>query len=415
VPENVTHGEWAFKKDDFFSDATALRAGSRRIRPDTRALHEAAALIRQSKRPVLLAGGGVHLSQAYAEIADFSKKLRIPVAHTLSGKGAIACSDPLCLGLFGRFDRIANAIIKDADLVIAVGFKFGEIATVRYSLIPNDIKIIHIDIVPEEIGRHQRVTIGLWADCKAALSDLLQELEDGIDSRRKSRLAYEVEIISKKEHWAAENHARLRSNEKPINMARLCHELTKAMPSNGILVADGGFAAHWTGLLYDTPAAGRSFVANRGNASIGYGLPGGIGVKLGAGDAPVFALTGDVGFNMTMGELETAIRERIALIVVVVNNAAAGYVKGLQHAMYASRYLSSDLHELDYSKIAQVMGCHGIRVEEPSHLQGALAEAAKETSQPVVVDVVVTREPGQMLPGADARTASKLKSGDRLI
>lgn len=415
VPENVTHNEWEYRKDDFYADATALRACSRRSRPDGSQLREAASLIRQSKRPVLLVGGGVHISQAYAELSDFAHKLNIPVAHTLSGKGALACGDPLCLGLFGRFDRVANKFIKSSDLIVAVGFKFGEIATVRYSLIPNGVKIIHIDIVPEEIGRHQKIDIGLVADCKAALADLLQELEEGAESQKKGRQAYAEEIMQKKQQWLDQNRERLQSNEKPISMARLCHELSQTIPRNGILVADGGFAAHWTGLLYSTPAAGRTFVANRGNASIGYGVPGGIGAKLAAGNAPVVALTGDVGFNMTMGELETAIRENIGLVIVIVNNAAAGYVKGLQHALFGGRYQSSDLHEMNYAEIAKVMGCQGIRVAEPGQLEGALREAVKETSNPILLDVVVTRDPSQMLPGVDARTAGKVKTGDRLI
>ena len=415
VPENVTHNEWEYRKEDFFADPMALRACSRRTRPDASAMREAAALVSQSKRPVVLVGGGLHLSQAYAELSDFSHRLNIPVAHTLGGKGALACGDPLCLGLFGRFDRVANGFIKNSDLIIAIGFKFGEIATVRYSLIPNNIKIIHIDIVPEEIGRHQRVDIGLVADCKAALEDLMQELDGIADSQKKSRQAYAEEIAQKKRDWLEQNRERLQSDEKPINMARLCYELSQTMPDNGILVADGGFAAHWTGLLYNTPTAGRTFVANRGNASIGYGLPGGMGAKLAAGDSPVVALTGDVGFNMTMGELETAIREHIPLVVVIVNNAAAGYVKGLQHAMFDGRYQSSDLHELDYSKIAKVMGCNGVHVEDPKDLKGVLKDAVTEKDSPLVIDVAVTKDPGRMLPGADARTTAKQKKGDRLI
>lgn len=415
VPENVTHNEWEYRKDDFFADATALRACTRRSRPDSVLLREAASLIQHSKRPVLLIGGGVHLSQAYSELSEFAHKLNIPVAHTLSGKGALACNDPLCLGLFGRFDRVANRFIKSSDLIIAIGFKFGEIATVRYSLIPSGVKVIHIDIVPEEIGRHQKVDIGLVADCKAALADLMQELGDVAELQKKARGAYAEEIAQDKRQWLELNQERFQSNEKPINMARLCHELSQTIPKNGILVADGGFAAHWTGLLYSTPAAGRTFVANRGNASIGYGVPGGIGAKLAAGTAPVVALTGDVGFNMTMGELETAIRENIGLIIVIVNNAAAGYVKGLQHAMFGGRYQSSDLHEMNYSDIAKAMGCNSIRVTEPGKLQGALREAVTETSKPILLDVVVTRDPSKMLPGVDARTAGKIKAGDRLI
>jgi acetolactate synthase I/II/III large subunit len=415
IPENVAHGEWDYQDDDFFADETSSHVGSRRVRPDAKQLRKAASLIEKSKRPILLAGGGVHLSQAYDEVGDFARRLNIPVAHTLSGKGVMAGGDPKCLGLFGRFDRVANDFIKQSDLIIAAGFKFGEIATIRYSLIPDNVDIIHIDIVPEEIGRHQKVTVGLWADCKSALEDLLQELGDGEDAQRMLRQDYIKEVTFNKNEWGKINLDKLKSDEKPINIGRLCYDLTQVMPEDGILVADGGFAAHWTGLLYDPPHSGRNFVANRGNASIGYGLPGGIGAKLAAGSSPVMALTGDVGFNMSMGELETAIREKIPLVLIIVNNAASGYFKSLQHSMFQGRHQSSDLHEIDYSKIADVMGCQGIRVNEPQDLQDALRDAMTEKSLPVVVDVVVTRDPARMLPAIDARTVSKTKKGDRLI
>jgi acetolactate synthase I/II/III large subunit len=412
IPENVSHSEWEYSKKDFYATEESLSVANRRIRPDVDHLRSAAELIRKSKRPVLLVGGGIHISGAYAELASFAEGFQIPIAHTLSGKGSVSCKHPLCLGLFGRFDRVANSFIRQSDLLIALGFKFGEIATVRYSLINQGTKIIQIDILPEEIGRHQQVSVGLWADCKAALLDLMSDLST---TKRASRSEYLSEVANKKAEWQKVNSPRLCSDEKPINMARICSELSNVMPSDGFLVADGGFAAHWTGLLYDTPSAGRSFIANRGNASIGYGLPGGIGAKLAAGLRPVVAMTGDVGFNMSMGELETAIRENIALTIIVINNAAAGYVKGLQHAMFEGRYQSSNLHEIDYSQIAKVMGCRGIRVSEPNRFSGALKEALSEKSGPVVIDVVVTRDPSKMLPGADARTSPTTKSGDRLI
>jgi acetolactate synthase I/II/III large subunit len=224
-----------------------------------------------------------------------------------------------------------------------------------------------------------------------------------------------AEIQEKKKEWQEKNRERLTSDEKPVHMARLCHELTKAMPPNGILVADGGFAAHWTGLLYDAPAAGRSFVANRGNASIGYGIPGGIGAQLAAKEAPVIAITGDGGFNMSMGGLETAIRERIPAVWVIVNNAACGYVKGLQHALFQGRYQSSDLKEINYANIAREMGAQGIRIEDPKDLAQALQRGIAERSLPTVIDVVVTRDPARMLPAADARAQIKIKEGDRPV
>jgi acetolactate synthase-1/2/3 large subunit len=196
-------------------------------------------------------------------------------------------------------------------------------------------------------------------------------------------------------------------------MARLCRELNKTLPEDAILVADGGFAGQWTGLLYDTKVAGRGFMPDRGFASIGYGLPGGMGASLAAPDRPVVAISGDGGFNMMIGELETARRVGSGVTVVVINNAASGYVKALQHAMMGGRYQSADLIEQDYAAIARVMGCGGIRVEDPEELSGALKQGMAETDRPTVIDVVVTRDPSQMLPAVDNRTL-EIKKGDRV-
>jgi acetolactate synthase-1/2/3 large subunit len=215
--------------------------------------------------------------------------------------------------------------------------------------------------------------------------------------------------------WIAEARHRLESEEAPINMARLIHELNKAMPADGILVADGGFAGHWTGLLFDTKAAGRHFVPDRGFASIGYGLPGAMGAQLAAPGRQVVGITGDGGFNMTIGELETARRLGLPITLFVVNNAASGYVKALQHAMYgAGNYQSSDLVELDYAALARGFGCNGIRVEAPGDLAAAIRSAFAVRDRPTVVDVIVTRDPAKMLPAVDSRTLV-VKKGDRPV
>jgi acetolactate synthase-1/2/3 large subunit len=213
--------------------------------------------------------------------------------------------------------------------------------------------------------------------------------------------------------WAEEAAPRLHSPGRPIHMARLCTELNRALPADAILVADGGFAGHWTGLLYDTKAAGRGFIPDRGFASIGYGLPGGIGASMAAAGRPVVAISGDGGFNMMLGELETARRTGCGLTVIVVNNAASGYVKALQHAMMGGRYQSADLNEMDYAAIARTMGCSGIRVEDPEALSPALRQGMEERDRVTVIDVVVTRDPAQMLPAVDNR-AVQIKQGDRV-
>jgi acetolactate synthase I/II/III large subunit len=414
VPEDVAHGTHGFDPDELSADETYTRVPALRCRPDGEAVAEAAALLADAERPMILAGGGVHLSGAAEQLQAFAEAFAIPVAHTLSGKGAIACTHPLSTGIFGRYARIANDLIEAADCILVVGCKLGEIATKRYTVPSPGKTLIHLDIAPDEIGRCYRPAVALWGDARAGLEDLFAAMPDEALRPRALRAEYAAEVAERMAQWRRSVETRLASDEVPINMARLMAELNRALPADGILIADGGFAAHWGGLLFDTKRPGRSFVPDRGFASIGYGVPGAIGARLGAPDRPLAALTGDGGLNMTLGELETARRLGIGFALIVVNNAASGYVKALQHLMYGEgAYQSSDLSETDYAAAARALGCHGIRVERPEELAGALADALSATSCPVIVDVVVTRDPGHMLPGVDAR-AVQARKGDRV-
>jgi acetolactate synthase-1/2/3 large subunit len=413
VPEDVCHGEHDFAPEDFAIDPSTLSVPARRIRPDRADAARAAAMIAHAERPLLLVGGGIHLSAGYDALLGFAEAQSIPVAHTMSGKGGIACSHPLSVGLFGRYSRIANELIEASDCLVVVGCKLGEIATKRYALPPETIPLIHLDIVAEEIGRCRAADVALWGDARAGLQDLSEALAEETKRARATRGDYVAEIPSRMASWRDEAAARLHSQERPIHMARLCSELNKALPADSILVADGGFAGHWTGLLYDTKLPGRHFIPDRGLASIGYGLPGGIGAALAAPSTPAVAITGDGGFNMMLGELETARRAGIGLTIVVVNNAASGYVKALQHAIFRGRYQSSDLVEMDYAAIARAMGCNGVRIEDPDRLGKALRTGVAERTRPTVLDVVVTRDPARMLPAVDNRTV-EIKQGDRV-
>ena len=415
VPEDIAHAEFDFDAADFWMEPGTLRAQARRTRPDPADLTRAAALLAKAKRPLILVGGGIHISEAHQALLDFARAQGIPVAHTMSGKGAIACSDPHSAGLFGRYDRIANGLMAESDCLLVLGCKLGEIATKRFSLMTPGKPVIHVDIVPEEIGRTTRTDVALAGDARLTLNDLASELSDG-GSRAKSRAEYLAEVPVKMSAWRASAADRLESKESPINVGRLMGELNKIMPADGVLVADGGFAAHWGGLMFDTKAAGRHFLPDRGFASIGYGVPGGIGAQIGAGPKRrVVSLTGDGGFNMSLGELETARRVGANFVTIIFNNAASGYVKALQHAVYgAGNYQSSDLSDLNYAEMVKGFGCHGIRVTDPEKLYSALAEGLANTSSPTVIDCVVTRDPAKMLPAADNRTL-KVQKGDRPV
>jgi acetolactate synthase-1/2/3 large subunit len=413
VPEDVCHATFAFEADAFRADPIYFGIPAVRWRPATSGIDAAAALLASAKRPIVLAGGGIHLSGANEELERFAHALSMPVAHTMTGKGAISCLDPLSAGIFGRYDRIANSLIENADVILVVGCKLGEIATKRYSVPPSGKVIIHIDILPEEFDRTTVPTLRLCGDARDSLRDLGAALAGQAAEIRSRQADYAAGVFAAMNKWRSEVAPRLQSDEVPISMARLLNEINHVLPSDGYLVADGGFAAHWGGLLFDCKHAGRSFVPDRGFASIGYGLPGAMGVSLAQPSKTVFSLTGDGGFNMMVGELETSRRMGLNFTVVVVNNAASGYVKALQHLMYGpGAYQSSDLAETNYAHVAEAFGCTGIRVETPDQLSAAF-KRAMATTGPVVVDVVVTRDPAKMLPGVDSRTI-QAKKGDRI-
>jgi len=414
VPEDIAHGVFPFSETELSADPRHGAAPSLRMRPSADSVARAVEHLGAARRPLILAGGGVHLSGAAKTLQCFAEAQSIPVAHTMTGKGAIACTHALSAGLFGRYDRIANDLIAEADCLLVIGCKLGEIATKRYSLIPADTLLVHLDILSDEFARVVTPAVSMWADAREGIMDLHAALDSRAERLREQRAAYIEEVAARMAGWREQVQVRLSSDEVPINMARLMHELNNAMPAKSFLVADGGFAAHWGGLLYDTKRPGRGFVPDRGFASIGYGLPAAIGATLGAGGAPVLAVTGDGGFNMTLGELETARRLGLAFSLVVVNNAASGYVKALQHLMYGpGGYQSSDLHEINYANVAEALGCAGIRVEKPEELAPALESGFERRDRPTVIDVVVTRDPAKMLPGVDSRTA-RVEKGDRV-
>jgi len=407
IPEDVSHAIIDVPEGDLWADPSATSVPARRSRPDARDVEEAAALLAGAERPVVLAGGGVHLSGAYRPLQRFADALNTPVAHTISGKGSIADTHPLSVGVFGRYSRTANDLIEKADLLVAVGTKLGEIATRRYGLIPPSTPLIHLEVDPQEVGRTVRTAVALVGDAGLGLDDLRVASEAYPHADREPWLRQATEG---KKRWRAEVDARLTTSECPINVARVVHELNNVLPAESVLVGDGGFATHWTALLYDAKRAGRTYIADRGFASIGYGLPGALGAALGVPEGTaVVGVTGDGGFNMVLGELETSARIGRPFVVVVVNNAASGYVKALQHVMLSGVYQSADLSDINYAPVARAMGCEGYRVEDPDELAEVL-RTALACGRPAVVDVAVTRDPGKMLPGVDNRLEQAVKA-----
>ena len=201
VPEDVAHATHGFDDDAFRGDTSCEAAPSVRCVPDAASVAMAAAMIAAASRPILLAGGGVHLSGAAEALTEFARSINLPVAHTMTGKGAIPCVDPLSAGLFGRYDRIANGLIEGSDLIVVLGCKLGEIATKRFTVPPAGKRIIHIDIVPEEFGRTAEPELCLWGDARETLSALSAAFGEHAPGLRQRQAAYAAEVAVAMAEW----------------------------------------------------------------------------------------------------------------------------------------------------------------------------------------------------------------------
>ena len=210
-------------------------------------------------------------------------------------------------------------------------------------------------------------------------------------------------IASSARTWRERVSDKIDDEGMPINIAHMLDVLSKYAPDDAILVGDGGFAAHWSSCYWTVKSnKGRHYIANRGMAAIGFGMPGAVGAQVGAPDKRVITLSGDGGLGYSVMELETAVRNKLPIILIVVNNQCYGYVKALEHFQFGE-YIAVDLLDVNYAEMAKILGCHGVRITDPEDLDKAFEEAFQRTDVPSVIEVMVTTDPAQMLPGKDNR------------
>ncbi len=238
IPEDISHAVYPFPVSEFEVDPIFQSVPALRTRPDPDGIARAADMIAQAKAPIILAGGGVHISGAAETLTAFSRSLNIPVAHTLSGKGAIPCADALNAGLFGRYDRIANPLIEESDLLIVVGCKLGEIATKRYTIPSPGKALIHLDCVAEEFDRTVPAAVKLWGDAKLGIADLQTALATRQPLLAERWAARPADISARMAAWREKVGDRLHSTESPIDIARLLTEINATLPENGYLIAE---------------------------------------------------------------------------------------------------------------------------------------------------------------------------------
>ena len=367
-------------------------APAHRIRPGDQELEAALELIAGAERPLLVAGGGTIASGAAEDVVRLGEALGIPVATTMTGRGAIPDSNALSVGPLGsttggRYGRgqVANEFLRRADLVILLGTRTGQLCYSDWSLPRPETKVIHVDIDPSEIGRNFPTDVGLVGDVRATLRDLIRLVESsGIAASPKVDVGSIGRLTAE---WRAELAQVATSEQRPIRPERLLAEIGSRVDESTLLVADASYTTGWAMSHIDVPASGRFILSPRGTGGIGWSLPAAIGAKLADPGRTVISLAGDGAFAYVMNELETAARYSVPIVVVVFNNSTLGFQRHWEQKAMGS-YLECDFLDVDYSQVARALHCEGERVEDPARLGGALGRGLNANA-PYVIDVVI--------------------------
>lgn len=379
-------------------DKRFLQLPPLRTRPDAHDVDEAATLLARAERPLIVAGGGAISSKAWTAIQQLAENLSIPVATTLSGKGTIAENHPLCIGLPGRYGRkSASAIMKQADLVFFVGCKVGSISSINWTLISLETKIIQVDIDPVQIGWNYPVTLGIVGDAKVTCEAISRRIRGKKGITSPSRLKWVDFARKTTEGWKKESEKLASSESVPISIHRVMRDIREILDDDAVLVADTGYAAAWSGTLFEVRKQGRSFYRSAG--SLGWAFPAAIGAQLALPQSRVVCFTGDGGFGYHLTELETAVRHNVPVVSVINNNSTLAFERhDFQYFLRGRGYDASDYTKTDFAKIARAFGCHGITVERPSEIKDAL-KGAIMAGTPAVVDIVT--DPDEIAPVTD--------------
>ncbi|MCD6444075.1 biosynthetic-type acetolactate synthase large subunit [Candidatus Bathyarchaeota archaeon] len=338
----------------------------------------------EAERPIILAGGGIHWSNAYGELLRLAELLMAPVVTTFMGKGVIPENHPLCLGCIGMHGRVeANKSIMMADVVLAVGVRFSDRSTGKVDEFCTEAKIIHIDIDPSEIRKNVAVHLPIVADAKKALKAIIDELTRRGLKREKSEWLKRVETL-KKEYADTEPGGELTG-------ANAVKVLRKVLPENAIVATEVGQNQMWASLYFKVLKP-KTFISSGGLGTMGFGFPASLGAKAARPDVPVVDIAGDGSFLMTEQDLATSVTEDLPVIVMVLNNSSLGMVAQWQRLFFGRRYSHTDLKGIpDFARLAEAFGARGVRVHSLNELEQVLKEAVK-ADVTVVIDVPIPRE-----------------------
>jgi len=362
--------------------------------PADEALQEAARLIAQAERPVVIAGGGIHLSGASQALAALQEAASLPVATTVMGKGAVDETHPLSIGVASYFmgengaARAMKPLIAEADVVLLVGNRTNQNGTDSWKLYPRDARYIHIDVDPQEVGRNYEA-LRLVGDARLSLEALTRALQQqDLGSRRVARACVEAAIAQGRQAYECQAGDVNGSEASPIRPERLMLEIDRLLTPETLVVADASYSSIWVANCLHGRGVGSRFITPRGLAGLGWGLPMALGARVARPDAPVICLVGDGGFAHAWAELETAVRMKLPVVLVVLNNGILGYQKHAENIKFGTYTDACEFAPVDHAAIARAVGARGQRIEQTRELAPALQEAL--TADTVTLLDVVT-------------------------
>jgi acetolactate synthase-1/2/3 large subunit len=381
LPFDVQNGQVA--ETAVWADAGLGSYPSRRASPDCEAVRQAAIALSSARLPMFVCGGGVVIANAERELKALAEMLGAPVATTVSGQGSLAEDHPLCLGVVGSNGGTlpTREALAQADLVVFVGCRAGSVTTERWRYPAPGTRIIHLDADPMVPGANYKTEVALVGDARLGMQGLLDELK--VVQRKNG-----AEIVkAAKEKKFLEFRALAVKDDLPVLPERIVAALHEILPRDATVVCDPGTPCPYFSAYYEFLEAGRHFISNRAHGALGYSMAAGVGAHFGRPGTKTVSVMGDGSFGFTAGELETIVRLKVPLMMVVISNSSYGWIKAGQKTAFKERYFSVDFSRTDHARVAEAFGVKAFRVERPENLKSALAAAA-EHGGPALVDVI---------------------------
>jgi acetolactate synthase-1/2/3 large subunit len=369
-------------------DSTFIKVPPYRIKGDPEAIKKGLELLQDAKKPVIVIGGGAKWSSAGDSIAKLADILQIPMVTSLNGKDTLTSNNKLNMGVVGTYSRAsANRVVVEADFVLFIGTDLGGMITNFWTTPKIGIPAIQIDTDPEVMGRNYPLKVSILGDAKLTIDEMVERADPGTAS---SRAEWINKVKGYSDAWYLEYNSLLTSDAVPIRPERICHELSKNLPDDAVVVVDTGHGGMWMGGMYDLKSPKQNYMRSGGH--LGWAFPAALGAKSAVPDRPVVCFTGDAGFWYHIGEIETAVRWNINAVIVVNNNRSGNQSKRGFDRVYGGEQTEKaremwTFGEVNFAKVAESIGALGLRVEKPGDFAPALAKAI-DAKRPVIIDVV---------------------------